>query len=113
MSSGEAELRDQLRSAFFRQIEPDVQLAQLLGRYFGGGAHHQVLGALIHWEQHHLTQVLLAGEQHHDAIDTGSNATMRWSPERERPQHAAEFLLEQAFVIAGDGEGLAHYVRAM
>src|SRR5205085_8737645 len=40
--------------ALVRQAEPDVQLAQLLRADLGRGAHQQILGALVHREQHDL-----------------------------------------------------------
>ena len=43
-----------------RQIEPDVKLAQLLCGHLGRRGHHQVFGPLVHREENHLAQVLLA-----------------------------------------------------
>jgi len=43
-----------------RLHQPDVQLAELLRRDLRRRAHHQIFGALIHREQHHFAQVLLA-----------------------------------------------------
>ena len=88
-------------------------IPELLGRHFRRRAHHQILGALVHREQHHLAQILLAGEQHDDAVDAGRDAAMRRRAERERVQHAAEFLLQHFLRIAGDGEGLLHHLGAM
>ena len=90
-----------------------MQLAQLLGGGFRGRAHHQVLGALVHREQHHLAQILLAAEQHHDAVDAGRDAAMRRRAERECVQHAAEALLEHRLLVAGNSEGLFHHIGAM
>ena len=58
------------RGSFLRQVEPDVQLAQLLRRHLRRRAHEQVLGALVHREEHDLAQVLLAA----------SSMTMRSTP---------------------------------
>ncbi len=76
-----------------RQIQPDMQLLELLGRRLRRRAHHQVLGALVHREQHHLAQVFLAGEQHDDAVDARRDAAVRRRAERKRVQHAAELSL--------------------
>ena len=45
---------------FVGQIEPDMQLPQLALATPRTAPHHQVLGALVHREQHDLAQVLLA-----------------------------------------------------
>ena len=89
------------------------KLAQLLRRGLRRRAHHQIFGALVHREQHDLAQVLFAAQQHDDAVDARRDAAVRRRAERERVQHAAEFLLQHAFVIAGDGESLLHHVRPM
>jgi hypothetical protein len=34
-------------------------------------------------------------------------------PERERAQHAAEFLLEHVLVVSRNGKGLLHYFGTM
>ena len=43
-----------------RQIEPDVQFAELFRSYLRRRPHHQVFGPLVHREENHLAQVLLA-----------------------------------------------------
>ena len=96
-----------------RRDDADVELAQLLRRGLRRRAHHQILGALVHREQHDLAQILFPAQQHDDAVDAGRDAAVRRRAERERVQHAAEFLLQHAFVIAGDGESLLHHVRPM
>jgi hypothetical protein len=50
------------------QHHADVQFAKLLGRDFRRRAHQQILGALVHREQHDLAQILLASWQHDDAV---------------------------------------------
>src|SRR3954447_25128063 len=45
-----------------RLDESDMELAQLLARDLAGGAHHQILGALVHREEDDLADVGLAGE---------------------------------------------------
>ncbi len=87
-----------------------MQLAQLLRRDLRRRAHHQILGALIHREQHHLAQVLLAGKKHDDAVDAGRDAAVGRRAKRERMQHAAEFLLQRLLWIAGDRERLLHHL---
>ena len=95
------------------RAQPDVQLAKLLLRNLRRRAHQQILGALVHREQHHLAQVLLAAQQHDDAVDAGRDAAVRRRAERQRAQHAAELLLQHVLRIAGDGERLLHHVGAM
>src|SRR5262245_16742202 len=58
-------------TALLRQRQPDMQLAQLLGRDLRRRAHHQILGALVHRKEHDFAQILLPAEQHHDAVDAG------------------------------------------
>ena len=55
-----------------RQVQPDVEFAQLLGRCFGGCAHQQVFGLLVHREEHDLADVGLVAQQHDDAVDAGA-----------------------------------------
>ena len=43
-----------------RQVEPDMKFAQLLRRDLRRRPHQQVLGPLVHREQNHFAQVLLA-----------------------------------------------------
>src|SRR6266545_7691103 len=73
--------RDQGRSdaagSLLRQIEPYMQLPELLRRDLGRRTHEEVFGLLVHGEQHDLAQVLLAGEQHDDAVDAGRDAAVR------------------------------------
>src|SRR6516165_11857515 len=86
-SSETPEAREMRSAALVRQIEPDMQLTELSLRDFGWRAHHQILGALIHGEQHDLAQVLLAGQKHHDAVDSRCYAAMGRRAERKRAQH--------------------------
>ena len=44
----------------------------------------EYFGALVHREQHHLAQVLLATQQHDNAVDAGRNAAVRRRAERQR-----------------------------
>ncbi len=53
-----------MSASLLRQVQPVVQLAQLLLRPMRQRAHHQVLGPLVHRNKHDLTQLLLAREQH-------------------------------------------------
>src|SRR5262249_31455777 len=55
-------------TALLRQIEPDMQLAQLLGRDLGRRTHHQILGALVHRKEYDFAHVLFPAEQPHDAV---------------------------------------------
>src|SRR5215831_6427360 len=65
-------------TALLRQIEPDMQLAQLLGRDLGRRAHHQILGALVHRKEYDFAQVLfervlaVAGDGKRLAHDVGA-----------------------------------------
>ena len=49
--------------------DADVELAQLLRGDRAGRVHHQILGLLVHREEHDLADIRLAGEQHDDAVD--------------------------------------------
>src|SRR5262245_55989019 len=71
-------------TALLRQIEPDMQLAQLLGRDLGRRTHHQILGALVHRKEYDFAQVLFPAEQHHDAVDAGRDAAVGRRAERKR-----------------------------
>src|SRR5262245_8935508 len=75
--------REPARS-LLRQRQPDVQLAQLLGRDLRRRAHHQILGALIHRKEYDFAQVLFPAEQHHDAVDAGRDAAVGRRAERKR-----------------------------
>ena len=55
-----------------------------------GRAHHQVFGALVHREEHDLAQILLARQQHDDAVDARRDAAMRRRAALEGAVHAAE-----------------------
>src|SRR5690606_4938199 len=52
-----------------RLDQPDVQLAQLPGADGARRAHHQVLGLLVHREDHDLADVGLVGQQHDNPVD--------------------------------------------
>src|SRR3974390_1580810 len=65
------------RTSLLRQIEPDVQLLELLGCHLRWSPHQKVFGALVHREQHDLAQVLFTGQQHDNAVDAGSDAAVR------------------------------------
>ena len=52
-----------------RRDDADVELAQLALGDLARRVHHQILGALVHREEHDLADVGLAGEQHDDAVD--------------------------------------------
>src|SRR4051812_37133278 len=93
-----------------RQVQPDVQLPQLLRRYRRGSAHEQVLRPLVHWEEHDLPQVLLVREQHDDAVDAWRDSAMRGRAILQGAVHAAELLDDDLLAIPGDLEGLAHDV---
>src|SRR5437868_12261139 len=107
-----ADARPKLRAARsrrpLRQGQSDVQLAQLLGRHLGGGAHQQVVGLLVHGEQGHLAQVLGADQQHHHAVDAGRHAAVRRGAVLERSIHPAEALLHHLRPEPGDAERLDH-----
>jgi hypothetical protein len=60
-----------------------MQFAQLLGRDFRRRAHRQILGTLVHREQHDLAQILLAEQQRDDAVDARRDAAVRRRAERE------------------------------
>src|SRR3979490_3583827 len=64
-------------AVLLRQVQPDVELTQLLRRHLRGRAPHQILGALVHRKQHDLSQVLPACEPHFDAGEGVSHAPMR------------------------------------
>src|ERR687891_836466 len=98
------------RSLLLGKHDPDVELAQPLGRHRGGRAHHEVLGLLVHGEGDDLSEVALAGQQHHDAIDAGGRAPVGRGAVLERVQHAAEPGLHLLASVAGDGERLVHDV---
>ena len=91
--------------------DPQVQFAQLFVLRFGRGVHHQVFGALVHREHHHLADVFLIGQQHHDAVDTSGTATVRGRAVLERVDHTAEALDHFVFAIAGQFEGFEHDLR--
>src|SRR5262249_21675624 len=100
-------------TALLWQRQPDVQLAQLLGRDLRRRAHHQILGALVHRKEHDFAQILFPAEQHDDAVDAGRNPAVRRCTKRKRAQHAAELLLQRVLAVAGDGKRLAHDVWAV
>src|SRR3984893_18716886 len=97
----------------FRRIEPDVQLAQLLRRHRRRRAHEQILGALVHRKKHDLAQIVLAREQHDDAVEAGRDPAVRRRAILESAIHAAEFFEQRILAIAGECEGLRHDVRPM
>jgi hypothetical protein len=66
------------------------QLPELLLRLLPGGVHHQVLGGLVHGEGDGLADVLLAGEEHDDAVEAGGDAAVGGRVELEGVDHAAE-----------------------
>src|SRR5271166_1137478 len=101
-----------LRS-FLRQGEADVQFAQLLRADRRRRAHHQILGPLVHREQHDFAKILLARQQHDDAVDARGDAAVRRRPALEGAVHAAEFLQKHFFAVARDLERLLHDVGAM
>src|SRR4051812_1142574 len=90
------------------QIDPHMQLAQLLGRGRCRCTHQQVLRLLVHREQRDLAQVFGTAQQHHDAVDTERCATMRRSAVLERPVEPAELLLDLGPRLAGELERLDH-----
>src|ERR1700693_3245560 len=53
-------LRNAACRSLLRQVQPDVEFAQLLCGRRRGRPHEQILGALVHREERHLAQVLLA-----------------------------------------------------
>src|SRR3546814_12010325 len=49
--------------------QPDAQFLELLVGDRRGGAHHPILGLLVHREDHALAEVRRVGQQHTDAVD--------------------------------------------
>lgn len=88
--------------------ELDVQLAQPRLVQHGRRAHHQVLRVAVERERDRLADVRLVGQQHHDAVDTGGDATVRRGAETERAEHARELVLDGLTVVTGDLERLDH-----
>ena len=87
-----------------------MKFAQLLRRGLGRGSHQQVFGLLVHREEHDLADVGLVAEQHDDAVHARRNAAMGRCAILEGAVHAAEFLQQNIFRIAGDLEGLLHHI---
>ena len=101
------------RPHFSGRLSANVKLAQLLRRRRRRRAHQQVLGALVHREQRDLAQVLLARQQHHDAVDARRHAAVRRRAVLEGAVHAAETLDHRLLAVAGDLERLHHRLGAM
>src|SRR5580700_371715 len=100
-------------ASLLRRDDADMELAQLLRRRRRRRAHKQILRALVHREKRHLAQILLAREQHHDAIHARRHPSMRRGAVLERPVHAAESLDHRLFAVARDLEGLQHGLGTM
>src|ERR1700685_2066399 len=93
-------------SSLLRRDDADVKLAQLLRRRGRRRAHEQVLGALVHGEKRDFAQVLLAREQHHDAVHARRHAPVRRGAIVERAIHAAKPLDHRFLAVARALEGL-------
>jgi Asp-tRNA(Asn)/Glu-tRNA(Gln) amidotransferase A subunit family amidase len=93
-----------------RQIQPQMQLAELLGRGLGGRAHHEVLGTLVHREQRDFAQIGRATQQHHNAVDAGRHTAVRRRAILERAVHAAETFDHVLLAVAGDFKRFHHRV---
>src|SRR4029079_9508067 len=93
------------------EVQLDVQLAQPRGWHLAGRLHQQILGLLVHRDRDDLADVGLAGQHHHDAIDTGRRAPVRRSAVLEGVQHPAEAGLDVVLGVPADAEGLVHDVR--
>jgi len=96
-----------------RQVEPDVQFLQALGRHRRRRPHHQVARLLVHRKDDDLADVRGVGQEHDDAVDAWRQPAMRRRAVAKGVQHAAEAALDIGGRIAGDREGLVHDVGAV
>src|SRR6186713_1735107 len=90
-----------------------MQFPQLLLRHRRWRAHQQILRVLRHRERNHLADVRLAGKEHHDAIDAGSEAAVRRGAVAEGRQHAAKALLHFFWSVTRELERPQHHVWTM
>src|ERR1041384_241858 len=91
-----------------RQVELDVELAQSLRRDFARRLHQEILRLLVERKRDHFADVPLAGEHHHDAINTWRRSAVRRRAELERVQQPSETRFDFVLAVASDLERLVH-----
>ena len=85
-----------------------MQLIELLLFDGGGGAHHDVLGVLVHGEGDDLADGALAREEHDHAVDARGDARVRRRAVAEGVVHGGELLLHVLLAQTHQLEGLDH-----
>src|SRR5438045_1649128 len=58
-------------------LDPDLQLAELLGRHVGGAAIHEARGTSALRERNRLADARAVAEQHDDAVEAQPDAAVR------------------------------------
>ena len=74
----------------------------------GGGAHHDILGVLIHGEGDDLADRAFTGQQHHHAVHAGGDAGVGRCTVAEGVVHGGELLLHILLAQAHQLKGLDH-----
>ncbi len=85
-----------------------MHIVQLLLVDGAGGAHHQVLGVLVHGEGDDLPDALLAGEHHDQPVHAGGCTGMGGCAVGEGIVHGGELGLDVVLAQAHHLEGLDH-----
>ena len=90
-----------------------MQLAQLLGQTSEGAP---IIRSSARWFIGNSTTSRRFSSAHNSMTMRSMPGAMPpcgGAPQRERAQHAAEFLLERVLAVAGHGEGFPHDVGTM
>ena len=88
-----------------------MQLVELFLRDFAGGAHHEVLGALVHREGDYLADGVLSREEHDHAVHARGDARVRGRAVAEGVVHRGELGLHVLLAEVDELKGLYHDVR--
>src|SRR5882672_3381664 len=110
-SSVNTAMSSKLLLRLLQHPEPQFAELRLIDRCRRSG---QRIGARLRFgERRHIADRILAGHEHHHAIDPHGDPTMRRSAESERGQHVTELLLRLLVGHAEHVEYLRLHVGAM